>query len=430
MGVIRKTISYLKRNGIADTWYAVRERTDKGHMDKMSRYMLDYKGREQPGGAVIKAQRERRFQKEYTFSILVPAYETDGTYLAQMIESVLNQTYQRLELIIADASAGEKVENVVRDYKDARIRYIRLEENKGISANTNEALTAAEGDYIGLLDHDDVLTVDALYEVMCLLQDKEYSVIYTDEDKTDGGLKRFYEPNIKPQFNFDLLLSNNYICHFMLMKRELIKSLLFRPEYDGAQDYDLVLRAVAALIHREGTDGLQYMHRKLRETIGHVPKVLYHWRCHEASTAANPESKRYAYEAGLRALNGFIDCMGWDAAAAHSRHLGFYSIDYHGSIWQIREDVAAVGGRVTSGGIVTGSPVLEDGASFLGLHEKYSGYLHRAGLYMDMDELCADCIKIRDGLSMTLEEAKKKGMCLLYDPSFVKTTPRTKKGKI
>lgn len=430
MGNIRKTISYLKRNGILDTWYAVRERTDKLHMDEMSRYMLDYKGREQISDNILQRQREHRFQKEYTFSILVPAYETDETYLSQMIESVLNQTYQRLELIIADASAGGKVKNVVGNYRDDRIRYVRLKENKGISANTNEALKLAEGDYVGLLDHDDVLTVDALYEVMCLLQNREYSVIYTDEDKTDGESKRFYEPNIKPRFNLDLLLSNNYICHFMLMKREFIKSLLFRPEYDGAQDYDLILRAVFAIIHRQDRDGLQYMHRKLGEAIGHIPKVLYHWRCHESSTAANPESKRYAYEAGLRALNEFIAGMCWDAEAFHSSHLGFYSIHYHGSIWQVREDVAAVGGRVICGGIVTGSPVLEGKRLFLGLHKKYSGYLHRSSLYMDVDELDADCMEIRPGLQVTLQEAKEKGMCLLYNPSLVKITSEAKKGKL
>ena len=176
--------------------------------------------------------------------------------------------------------------------KDSRIRYVRTAENKGMSENTNEALQYATGDYVGLLDHDDLLTPDALYEMAMTLQNAneqgiEAALVYSDEDKCDTEAKIYYEPHVKLGFNWDLLLSNNYICHFLAMKTELIKKLGFRKEYDGAQDFDLVLRAT--------------LEKDEKDEILHVEKILYHWRCHDLSTAANPQSKLYAYEAGKRA---------------------------------------------------------------------------------------------------------------------------------
>lgn len=424
MGNIAKTIHYLKRNGLIDTWYAVRERTDRRHMDELSRFMLDYRGREALTEKEISAQKMHVFEREYSFSIVVPAYETKEVYLKELIDSVLSQTYKKWQLVIADASPSDRVERVVKTYQDKRICYARLKENRGISANTNEALTFATGDYVGLLDHDDVLTQDALYEVMLALQETEYAFLYTDEDKTDSLMEHYYEPHIKTKFNLDLFLSNNYICHFLVMKREMISTLGFREEMDGAQDYDLVLRAVRRLIEEEvaqnGQEAMTFLHAMFREKIGHVPKILYHWRCHEASTAANPESKRYAYEAGLRALSDFIEAMHWDAGAVHSRHLGFYHIVYHKPIWEVRPDVAAVGGNVIKRGIVARSVVLEGRELFRGLHHKYSGYMHRAAMYMDVDRLPDGCTVIRPKLSMELEKAVEQGMCLLYDPAWRK----------
>lgn len=152
-----------------------------------------------------------------------------------------------------------------------------------------------------------ILTPDALYEMadaVTKAYDRGVKVTfaYSDEDKCDGEETRYYDPNHKENFNYDLILSNNYICHFLVMDAELMKRLQFRPECDGAQDYDLVLRAVAEVLAADGQAG--------EKSILHIPKVLYHWRCHEASTAANPHSKKYAYEAGLRALRIMPHCGG------------------------------------------------------------------------------------------------------------------------
>lgn len=214
------------------------------------------------------------------------------------------QSYPHWELILADATEDRSVEETLMQQgflkeqptdgetepvaADPRIRYVHLKENAGIAANTNQALPYAKGEYIGLLDHDDVLTPDALYEMAdAVTQAYDRGVkaafIYSDEDKCDGEETRYYDPNHKENFNYDLILSNNYICHFLVMDAELMKRLQFRPECDGAQDYDLVLRAVAEVLATDGQAG--------EKSILHIPKVLYHWRCHEASTAANPHSK-------------------------------------------------------------------------------------------------------------------------------------------
>ena len=430
MSNLTKTISYLKRNGIRNTWYAVWERTDHIHMDEASKRALAYKGREALSEATKKEQKERIFLREYTFSILVPTFETDEVFLREMIESVLNQTYSKLQLVIADASDSEKVRQVVDEYEDGRITYLKLAKNGGISANTNAGLAAATGDYIGLLDHDDLLTPDALYEMMCQLQKKEYAFLYSDEDKMDGNGKRFYEPHFKPEFNLDLLTSNNYICHFLVMRAELMKQLKFRPKRDGAQDYDLVLRAVTHLYNagmaqvssdEKGQTAVPVQAKVLQYVSGqiaHLGIVLYHWRCHENSTAANPESKRYAYEAGLLALQDFADEMKWAVKAVHSLHLGFYELQYLLPVFTVRKEIAAIGGRVIKHGKVTGSPKLSGVSLFQGLFTAYSGYMHRADMYMDVDELDRRCMKVRPELTLGLEEAKEAGMILLYDPAF------------
>ena len=167
-----------------------------------------------------------------------------------------------------------------------------------------------------------------------------------------------------------------------------MKELGFRKEYDGAQDYDLFLRIVARL----------WKEHKLNR-IEHIDKVLYHWRCHENSTAANPESKRYAYEAGLLALQEFADEMKWAVKAVHSLHLGFYELQYLLPVFTVRKEIAAIGGRVIKHAKVTGSPKLSGVSLFQGLFTTYSGYMHRADMYMDVDELDRRCMKVRPELT-------------------------------
>lgn len=367
---LKKTIYYLKRNGAKATWYALRERLAPA---------VAYTFQPAPQRE-LEVQRKWSADKRLRFSILVPAYRTDQQYLRELIQSVAEQSYPHWELLLADATEDHcvrrAVEQVVRQlgFEEAegvwrkgtgRLYYLKLPCNGGISANTNQALAHVTGDYVGLLDHDDLLTADALYEMaFCIeeagAQGRELRLLYSDEDKCSGDGKHFYEPHRKEDFNFDLLLSNNYICHFLVMKREMIQELGLRPAYDGAQDYDLVLRAVGKLLAEGRTcadkgSGLSQ--------IVHIPKVLYHWRCHAGSTAENPQSKQYAYEAGLRALQDFADSQKLGAKAVHLKHLGFYRLEYSGGILESRSDLGAVGGRVL--GIQDRSVSEQDGPTAL-----------------------------------------------------------------
>lgn len=302
----------IKKNGISNTYYKVKEKKVKN---------LELQNYDQERLAVLpteeelEEQRQCHFVKEVTFSIVVPTFHTPELFLRQMIESVLGQTFCRVELCIADGSSNDSVETIVREYEksDSRIKYKRLEENKGISENTNEGLKMATGEYIGLLDHDDILELHALYEMrMEIAKHSDAEVLYSDEDKVTFDLQHYFEPHYKPDFNPDLLRSNNYICHFLVMKRELLEQVGgFRAEFDGAQDFDLVLRLT----------------EKAKKII-HIPKVLYHWRSHEASTAANPLSKLYAYEAGRRAVESHLRRCGESGIVTDTRFYGFYQTNY------------------------------------------------------------------------------------------------------
>lgn len=397
---LKKTLYYLRRNGLRETWISVRER-----LTETDRYFYVPCPEEE-----LERQSCRKWDNPVTLSIVVPLYRTPEIYLNRMITSVMQQSYPHWELILADATEDHSVEETLTNQgflterllenaetiaADARIHYIHLTENAGIAANTNQALPYARGEYIGLLDHDDVLTPDALYEMADAItkaNDRGVRVAfaYSDEDKCNGDETKYYDPNHKEDFNYDLILSNNYICHFLVMDADLMKKLAFRPECDGAQDYDLVLRAVSEVLAADGRSG--------EERILHIPRVLYHWRCHEASTAANPHSKKYAYEAGLRALQDYAAERGIPAKAEETRHVGFYRLQYT-EVLQERPDVAAVGGRVLSGknrGRIAGGRMTADGKVFYeGLPKDFGGYLHRAELSQDAEALDLRCIRIR-----------------------------------
>ncbi len=373
---LKKTYYYLKRNGLRAALVAIQERT-------RTSYYADYSYQE-PEEEELKRQREKEWKNPVRFSILVPAYETKQEFLRQLLDCLRAQTYPYWELIVADASSSDRVSGTVQAYSDERIRYRRLEVNGGISENSNAGLREVTGDYVGLLDHDDFLTPDALFTVAEVLEkgkekNQEYALLYSDEDKCNEEGNRFYDPHFKLGFNLDLFLTNNYICHFLVMKKELIQYLGFRREYDGAQDYDLCLRAVSLLLREKP---------RVEEAVCHISRVLYHWRCHEASTAANPQSKAYAYEAGKRALEDFLQRQGWKAIVGHLHHVGFYGIAYEGGIFAQRPDVAAVGPRLIRQGKII--PTAYDGEGkplYEGLPGGYSGYMHRAVLCQDVAAL-------------------------------------------
>ncbi len=244
---------------------------------------------------LTKASKEELIkQKEYKwaeeaplFSIVVPLYRTPKGYLKELIDSIEAQTYVKWELCMADGSPDNKLEMFVKSYQDERIKYRYIGENLGISGNTNKAVEMATGDFIVLCDHDDLITPDALFEFAKeIVSDKEVDSIYSDEDKIDEKSYDVFDPSFKPDFNIDMLRSQNYICHLYGVRRELVEKYgMFNSEYDGAQDYDFILR----------------MSEHSRK-IAHVAKILYHWRTHQGSTALNPESKMYAYDAGARAI--------------------------------------------------------------------------------------------------------------------------------
>ncbi len=256
-------------------------------------------------------QRAHVFDYKPLISIVVPLYETDHKFFCQLIDSILSQTYQNFEICFADGSTTDVLKGVIdKNYpSESRIKYKKLEENLLISGNTNAAIEMATGEYIMFADHDDLLSPDALYEmVYALNSDRDIDVVYSDEDKTNFENKKYFEPHFKPDFSIDLLRSVNYICHLFMAKRELIDEVGYlRTEFNGAQDYDFVLRCC-----------------EKAKRIYHVPKVLYHWRCHEKSTASNPESKMYAFEAGKRAIEAHYERAGIEAVVEITPNLGLY----------------------------------------------------------------------------------------------------------
>lgn len=344
----------------------------------------------------LEKQRGTVFPEMPIISIAVPAYETKEAFLEALLNSVTAQSYENWELILADASKSGRVREFIEEKKKnlppntaEKIKYHPLSENEGISGNSNRAIALASGDYIGLLDHDDMLAPDALYEMVKAVNRHEEEtgmrakVLYSDEDKCDETGQNYYESNIKSKFNFDFLLSNNYICHFLMLEAGLMKKLGFREAYDGAQDYDLILRAVDAVPEEE---------------IVHVEKVLYHWRCHELSTAGNSASKQYAYEAGKRAVQDFLDRRKLKGRVEDTDHVGFYRIVYEPDLLTARNDVAAVGGSVLDrNNKITSGILLSDGSCpFRGLQGFFSGPANVAAVSRDAWALDARTMLLRE----------------------------------
>lgn len=322
---IQKGFRYLKHYGPKEFWVRLCERMEPEEIPYGPWFE-----KHRPADSELEQQRNRRWDYCPMFSIVVPAYRTPALFLEQMIESVRNQTYSNWELCIANASPDDReMTEILQKYTalDNRIRIKNLDENRGIAENTNEAFSMAAGEFAGLLDHDDLLAPQALYRMAEALNmqiesknsgncpkntGKDIDVFYTDEDKVTTDLSEHFQPHFKPDFNLDLLRSNNYITHFFVARTALVKRVGgFRREYDGAQDYDFIFRCV-----------------EQAEKICHIPEVLYHWRTHKASTADNPASKMYAFEAGKRAIEGNLERSGTHGIVSHTKDLGFYRVEY------------------------------------------------------------------------------------------------------
>ena len=244
------------------------------------------------------AQRSTKFDKDIKFSILVPLYNTPERFLREMIESVIAQTYSNWELCLADGSDADHayVEKVVKGYGDERIIYEHLSENLGISGNTNKCFEMATGDYYGLFDHDDIIHPTVLFEYMKVICSEGADYIYCDETTFSGrSIDHMITLHFKPDFAPDNLRANNYICHFSVFSKELVQKCgMFRTEFDGSQDHDMILRLTQAAGH-----------------IVHVPKILYYWRSHAGSVASDINAKSYAIDAAKNAVAAHLKACGF-----------------------------------------------------------------------------------------------------------------------
>ena len=311
--LVQKGMDYLQYNGMG------------AFVQKSFKKVVDTKDRSIPYSKWIQkhlpSPKELEEQKKYQFlyrpkiSIVIPLYRTPEKYLCEMIDSVLNQSYSNWELCLSDGSGEDSpLTQLLKQYekKDSRIKVVYNNRQLHIAENTNEAIKIATGDFIAFSDHDELLTPDAMFHVAkAVTENMELEVLYSDEDKVSAGNK-FMQPHMKPDFNIDLLRTVNYICHLFVVKKTMIEKVgMLRPEFDGAQDYDFILRCVEAT-----------------NRIYHIPRILYHWRFFEGSTAENPESKLYAFEAGKRAIEAHYERVGIRAEVVQGEFLGLYRTRY------------------------------------------------------------------------------------------------------
>lgn len=262
------------------------------------------------------AQRKTKFSYAPKFSVVVPLYHTPAKFLKDLVRSMMYQSYANWELCLVNASPEDvHLTSLLENWamRDKRIRVIRLEKNLGIAQNTNAGIAASTGEFIAFLDHDDFLEPDALFcYADALNKDKTIDVFYSDEDKTDEYAAHYFYPHFKSDFNIDLLHANNYMCHFLAVRKSLVDTVGgLNEKFDGAQDYDFVIRLTE--------------HTK---KIYHCPRILYHWRCSNQSTAASQGNKMYAIHAGKAALNAHYKRLGWNARAQEGAVDGWYQTKF------------------------------------------------------------------------------------------------------
>lgn len=310
----RKAIAYYKNNGTKDTLIRVYEKLTGKTNSNYERWRLTHSITKEE----LQEQKDKIFEYAPKISIVIPLYKTPIEYLKQLIECIQNQTYENWELCFSDGTGHETgLRKVVETYrqKDSRIKITCSDKPLQISDNTNAAIEIATGEFIAFADHDDLLAPNAFFENIKMLNEKpELEFIYSDEDKISMDGKEYFEPHFKPDFNLDLLRTTNYICHFVVAKKELVESVGgLHSQYDGAQDYDFVLRCM-----------------EKTTKVYHIPQVLYHWRAHKDSTAENPQSKMYAFENGEKAVQSHFNRLGIHATVKMRKDfLGIYRSIYH-----------------------------------------------------------------------------------------------------
>lgn len=373
MSAVSKAIGILKRYGLRGTINKAAEKRQAP-----DREFDRVKNRFYAGEEELKSQRiaQGRFEYRPLISIVVPSFRSKEQLLKELLISIKNQTYENWELVIADGASEETAaaRRIVEEAKDSRIRFLALSKNTGISGNTNAAVKEAAGEYIGFLDYDDVLTPDALYEVVRSLNHDLSDLLYSDEDKISEDGSFAFQPHLKSDYNYCLLLANNYICHFTVVSRSLLQKVAadgeaFRPAFDGSQDYDFILRCV------EKTD-----------RITHIPKILYHWRVSSTSTAGDSYTKTYTEDAGKRALTEHLKRMGIGSEVRNRLEIGCYDIV---PVPRERTKIGVLGKKTICGGKVDscGLYYRSDGTvghAFQGLKATFKGYCRRAVLLQEM----------------------------------------------
>lgn len=276
-------------------------------------HKIDYKKRERkamqqfgtesfPSPERAAAERAATFPRMPKISILVPLWNNQKEFQVEMLDSVMNQTYENWELCLADGSDAEHayMGEICRQYVErsgGRVVYRKLEKNSGIAGNTNACLAMATGEFIGLLDQDDILHPSVLYEYVKAINEQGADYLYCDETTFKGNdINHMLTMHFKPDYSPDNLRANNYICHFSVFARELLDgSELFRPKFDGSQDHDMILRL---------TDNAR--------KVVHVPRLMYYWRSHSGSVASGIEAKPYAIEAAKGAVAEHLRKHGFD----------------------------------------------------------------------------------------------------------------------
>ena len=312
---ILKGIRYLKHFGPKEFLIRLQERMEPEEIPYGPWYE-NYRLTE----AELEKLRKEKIRGGARFSVIVPLYHTPERFFREMADSVLGGVYDDLELVLVNASVeDEGLSALAQEYarSDPRVRLISLEKNLGIAGNTQAGIEAASGDFVALLDHDDTIDPAALYLMARFVKDHpDTGVLYTDEDKISEDSKTHFQPHLKPDYNPDLLKSNNYICHFLAVRRDVAsRAGGFDSRYDGAQDHDLIFRCIRAA-------------KQMKLSVGHVPEILYHWRVSERSTADNPVSKLYAYDAGKAAIEAELEREGLAGEVTLKKDLGFYRVRY------------------------------------------------------------------------------------------------------
>jgi len=308
-----RAINYIKREGFRRFAEKIRQRYDiSAPFSDADAYQL-WIMKNEPDQAGLQQQKKlsEQFALKPLISIITPVFNPEQEVFIGMLESVLVQTYKNWELCLADASSETYVKDIIEAYAkaDSRIKVKYLKQNKGISGNSNEALSMASGEFVALLDHDDALAPFALFEVIRAVNEcPGTDFIYSDRDKISYDNRRF-DPFFKPGWSPDYLLSQNYLCHLNVFLRDRLCEIGgFREGYDGSQDYDLVLRLT-----------------ELTDKILHIPKVLYHWRVVTGSAAGDPHAKPYAYDAAIRSLQDSLDRRGWKGVVTQDSQ-GLYRV--------------------------------------------------------------------------------------------------------